>query len=604
MRLEHLELRRLFASPIVITEGGTYSGTWESDDPLVPAVWVQTDQPVVIENSILRGRGDLIFSQFHHANITVRNTSAYGLNPNVAGRAPGRFVNLDFADNVRLENNYLENTRGIRMLEYHGDFTSAETVKIIGNYAKNIDGRKSDGNGGWLDFNTRTNITDGTVENGFVYAQFIQLDKVRGVPGIEIAHNQVINEVGNSRVEDNINIYKSSGTSASPIWIHDNYIQGAYTIKPWLGGTETVNGWTYDWSFSGGGILLGDGGEKTLNGTPSWVKATNNVVIDTTNHGIAIAGGHDIIMQSNRVISAGVLADGRPIPEQNAGLYIWDVNATTSTYFFNNTAKDNVVGWVNPDLISERNDWWFPNATNPTGNQMIPLAELTYSRQQDELAGWLETHNPAGPRGTLAGTIFRDGNADGIRDTNDNAGTGFELYLDLDGDGLHDTGEAVARASSTGRYTFSDLLPGTYTVRTMSTTGWRPSKGGAAKLDVKGGHVATRYFGMTTLPLVTGTVYLDSNLDGGRSGGESGLSGWIVYADLNRNGILDDTDLSAQTNKLGKYALTVPAAGGYRIRIVQKPGFAITAPGAGYRAVDILTGQIVEGRNFGETRMI
>ena len=61
--------------------------------------------------------------------------------------------------------------------------------------------------------------------------QFLQIEKVQNVPGIEIGWNQVINEPGKSRVEDNISIYESSGTSGSPILIHDNYINGAYTIS-------------------------------------------------------------------------------------------------------------------------------------------------------------------------------------------------------------------------------------------------------------------------------------------------------------------------------------------------------------------------------------
>ena len=73
----------------------------------------------------------------------------------------------------------------------------------------------------------------------------------------------MINEPGKSRVEDNINIYLSSGTAAIPILIHDNYIQGAYTINP-AQGSYSNKTYSYDWSYAGGGILLGDGGTTTL----------------------------------------------------------------------------------------------------------------------------------------------------------------------------------------------------------------------------------------------------------------------------------------------------------------------------------------------------
>ncbi len=49
-----------WSGPIVITEGGTYSGNWQSTDAKTPAVTVSTTAPVVIENSHIRSAGNLI----------------------------------------------------------------------------------------------------------------------------------------------------------------------------------------------------------------------------------------------------------------------------------------------------------------------------------------------------------------------------------------------------------------------------------------------------------------------------------------------------------------------------------------------------------------
>jgi hypothetical protein len=136
-----------------------------------------------------------------------------------------------------------------------------------------------------------------------------------------------------------------------------------------------------------------------------------------------------------------------------------------------------------------------------------------------------------------------------------------------------------------------------------NTTGSRPSKGAAAVLKVNAGQMVTRYFGFTKLPLVTGMVYLDKDQDGGRDSGEGGFSGWTVYADLNHNGELDEGEYTTTTNKLGRYALSLSSPGKYQVRVVQKSGLKITAPGSGYRAVAAGVGQIVEGRNFGQTRV-
>src|SRR5215210_714777 len=60
-----------------IAEGGTYSGEWRNLDPDVPAVRIDTDEPVVIENAVIRSRGHLIVAE-GDANVTVRNSRGYG----------------------------------------------------------------------------------------------------------------------------------------------------------------------------------------------------------------------------------------------------------------------------------------------------------------------------------------------------------------------------------------------------------------------------------------------------------------------------------------------------------------------------------------------
>ena len=298
----------------------------------MPAITIKTTEPVLILNSTVRGRGDLIKTAVDGANVTIRNMRGYGLNPNVFGQAPGRFLKAERFKNVVVENSYMEGTSGIYVYDYRGNFSAGETVRVLRNKALNIDGRLSDGRGGFLDFNERTRISDGFTERGFKRVQFLQLNQVRNLPGIEIAWNQVVNEPGKSRVEDNVSIYRSSGTQASPIAIHDNYIQGAYTIKPWQ--SDYSDGvWKYKWSYAGGGIMLGDGEGA------AFVKAFNNQVVSTTNYGIAIYSGHDMEFFNNRVLSSGLLPDGRTIARQNVGVYIWDGKDSGPDSFYNNSAR-------------------------------------------------------------------------------------------------------------------------------------------------------------------------------------------------------------------------------------------------------------------------
>ena len=371
-------------SPLVVTHGGTYRGSWASEDADVPVVRVETTEPVVFDRCTFIGRGNLIQSRVDHSDITVRNCTGTGENPNIAGRWAGRFLEDESFDRVRVEHCELDHTAGIYLRECLGkrEGGMGGTIDIVANRAIDIDGRKSDGHGGYLDFNLRTNKRTNLTEAGFSEVQFVQFDGVHGVPRVEIAWNHVLNEPGRSRVEDNINLYNSSGTAASPITIHDNCIRGAYNFDP---SAQSKNDgiFSYDLSYSGGGIMLGDGAAKLVGDRPAYIEALDNVVIGTTNYGIAIAAGHDISFQRNVIVSAGLLPNGQPIAEQNVGAYIWNVykpNRTIPSTFTANGGRDNVIGWMKGDA---RNDSWTPDAAFWTGNTAI---KGPITREAEDLA--------------------------------------------------------------------------------------------------------------------------------------------------------------------------------------------------------------------------
>ena len=349
------------ATTLTITRGGTYrGGAYEQ-------VVIDTAEPVLVENMTLRGSGHLITSHYKRAHVVIRNVRGYGTNPNVAGKSVGRFASLEGFANAVIENCALDGTAGIYLLDYAGDRTDRNTVKIRRNRATNIDGRRSDGKGGYL----------AGGERAAALVQFAQLDKVRHVPGVEIAWNEVVNEPGKSRVEDVVSIYLSSGTRASPIAIHDNFIRGAYPLDPAAEG------------FSGGGVMLGDGVAKDgPAGDPAFVEAFDNQVLDTTNYGIAISAGHDCRMYRNRIVSAGVLPDGRTkIAAQNVGAYVWDSYKAGKDRFYNNGGSENLIGWYNKEGV--RNDWWRPDATAWENNARYP-APITRDAYDAERTRWEE----------------------------------------------------------------------------------------------------------------------------------------------------------------------------------------------------------------------
>jgi len=311
-----------YNEPLVITDGGTYTGNWESKDTEVPAVEVKTSEPVTIINSNIRGAGYLIKSWGYGADITIRNTNGYGLTPTPWSdyEKPRRFLALDVFRNVVVENCYMENTAGIYLgVEYVGNHTPANTIKIRYNKAKNIDGR---------------------IYGGTYRVQFVQFNFRGGVKHAEIAWNQIINEPGNSAVEDNINIYNSKGTPDSPILIHNNFIKGAYPYPADSTG------------YTGGGILI-DSPSKNVTNASAYVRIYDNQLVGLGNHCIGIAGGNNIEICNNRAIVAAQFKDGTYYPFWTGG--IWAKDYYKNKTFFDNQVHHNTLA-VTGQTGTWRND--------------------------------------------------------------------------------------------------------------------------------------------------------------------------------------------------------------------------------------------------------
>ena len=372
------------AGPIVITHGGEYHGPYSSAAPSVAAVTIQTTEPVTLDHCTITGPGPLIVDHIEHADLTVRDCTGTGVNPNTRGKAAGRFISLEAFDRLLVEHCELDQTCGIYLYQWHGHGDAP--IRILNNRAKNIDGRRSDGHGGYLPFNLREDLTTRKVESGFDEVQFLQLNAIHA-PGIEVAWNYVTNEPGLSRVEDNVNLFKSGGTPASPMLIRNNCIRGAFTVSP-AARTTQDHTTKFDWNYTGGGIMLGDGLDA-VGAVSSYVIATDNVVIGTSNYGIGIAAGHDISFSRNVIVSSGKLPDGNSIFAQNVGAYIWDEyhgKQLKPSSFFNNRGSENSVRWMNGN---HRADSWTPDAELWTGNTRA-AGDVTVADEDAAERQWLE----------------------------------------------------------------------------------------------------------------------------------------------------------------------------------------------------------------------
>lgn len=200
-----------------------------------------------------------------------------------------------------------------------------------------------------VDYNNITNVSTGvyvvnTTSGGIVVnynqflnmvgpmprGQFVQFNTVSGA-GNSISYNKGENIFGQSNPEDAINVYKSNGTPSSPIQVVGNWIRG--------GGP----------SATGGGIMLGDTGG-------SYEIASNNILVDPGQYGIAIAGGDHMSITNNSIY-------GKAQSFTNIGLYIWGQSGSACT---NATISGNQVKFMNKSN-TENDAWVGTGESTPSG---------------------------------------------------------------------------------------------------------------------------------------------------------------------------------------------------------------------------------------------
>lgn len=324
-----------YSGPLVITKGGTYSGNWRSTLDQ-PAVYVNTDQPVTIENCNLRGPGTGIQGAYSKpVTLTVRNCSAIGEDTG-AGREPGYFVNVSQPAALTVVHNTLDRSNGISIYGA-ADKTSSAPITVQYNKARNIGAIPAD-----------VPVEKMCTMIGFCRANFFKLYNVRANPNIDFSWNEVINEPGKSAMGDVVTNMYSSGTASSPIRIHDNYIQGVYDATP------------SDVKLShmqGSGILIADSPTTDPDHSSAFTWAYNNQVINFSKYGMGIISGHDNMAFNNRILTSNLLPDGSMIATRWTGLAVHDSYHVGPGAFFNNVTYGNVVGntWTSGGKISSQN---------------------------------------------------------------------------------------------------------------------------------------------------------------------------------------------------------------------------------------------------------
>ncbi len=207
----------------------------------------------------------------------------------------------------------------------------------------------------------------------------------------------------------------------------------------------------------------------------------------------------------------------------------------------------------------------------------------------------------------IEGVVYRDMNVDGIRQWNEPGVQNWTVYLDLNRNGVFDSGDPWAVTDATGAYSIiTTARPGPYTVAQVLQPNWtaiNPSTGKqAVTISYRGQWIAGVDFGNLPLPgAVSGIKWDDRNGNGVKDPGEPGIPGVYIYADLNNDGFIALGEPAAITGPDGSYVIRNVPATQVTIREVPSPGWQLTYPALGYYVVDVKANATIPGLNFGNT---
>jgi len=213
--------------PVTISTGGTYTLNVLSTNSTVPAVDITTNQPVIIDQSLIQHAGTGVRA-FTGAQITITNSTLTAITPSTSNHEQ-QAVNCYEPAKLTVEHNNINFGHGVQLST--GGFNTYQTNPLA------------------ISYNNFTDI--GKLSQPGFYQGAVHLDKVTA-PNGKILWNRVINHYGSSWGEDIIACANSGGTVGNPIEIAHCLVNGAYPVS---GNGASYTGGAIDLADIGGGYI-------------------------------------------------------------------------------------------------------------------------------------------------------------------------------------------------------------------------------------------------------------------------------------------------------------------------------------------------------------
>jgi uncharacterized repeat protein (TIGR01451 family) len=165
--------------------------------------------------------------------------------------------------------------------------------------------------------------------------------------------------------------------------------------------------------------------------------------------------------------------------------------------------------------------------------------------------------------GKIVGVVFNDTNGSLLQDSNEPGLPGVLVTL---------SNGQTTFTDPTGHYTFTNLLPGPYTVVESDPTGFASTTNNTVPVVVPSGGTAVANFGDKQIGSITGVVFNDVNGDGIKQPTENGLGSVTVQLLDSQNNVIRTTTTAPD----GSYSFPDVPPGAYTVREVDPTNFTST----------------------------